>query len=263
MITSRTAMTKTRLYVLLPLLTLLARADFSQLPLQFEANRGQGPAGAAFVSRGHGFGLALSATQATFSLGGVPVKMMIAGGNPAALGHGEQMLPGRANYFTGGDPKHWRTGVETYRQVRFTQVYPGIDLVYYGKQGELEYDFVVHPGADPSTIALQFDGVVAVRIGDGGDLILDSGEGQIRHKAPVIYQEFDGKRAKVLGGYRMLAGGRVGFRLRDYDRTRTLVIDPTLLFATFYGGQIRETATSVAVDRQGNVYVAGQATSLD
>jgi uncharacterized protein (TIGR03437 family) len=261
-------MTKLRYFVLFPLFAGLANAEvpkapLAELPLQFEVNRGQAASPVRFLSRGHGYGLALAPSEATFVTAGSAVKMKIAGGNPAAHGRGEELLPGRSNYFKGADPNHWRTGIETYRKVRFEKIYPGIDLVYYGNHGELEYDFVLRPGADPSAIALEFDGLRSVRVGSGGDLILGSESGEIRHKKPVIYQETGGKRAEVSGGYRMLGRNRVGFQLGAYDRSRELVIDPTLLFATFYGGQIRETATSIAVDNQGNVYVAGLTSSSD
>jgi hypothetical protein len=254
-------MTKLACFVLF--LPAIAYAEFGRLPLQFEANRGQGPESAQFLSRGHGYGLALSASEATFVLDGVPVRMRIVGANSSAPGRGEDLLPGTSSYFLGNDPRQWRTGIETYRRVRFREVYPGIDLVYYGNDGDLEYDFVVKPGADPSRIALEFDGVRNVSIGGEGDLVLDAEKGEVRHRRPVIFQRKNGRRVEVEGGYRLLAGNRVAFRIAAYDRTRELVIDPRLLFATHFGGRLREEATSVAVDRNGNVYVAGFATSPD
>ena len=154
---------------------------------------------------------------------------------------------------TGNEPSAWRTNIPTYAKVRYEQVYPGIDLVYYGNQGELEYDFVVAPGADPTVIALSFEGVDAVQVNEAGDLTLLTAAGVVRQHKPYLYQEVDGERQTVDGRY-VVDGAHVRVEVGTYDTSRTLVIDPVLVFSGGVGGA---SATGVAVDAAGNAYVAG------
>ncbi|MBK5290711.1 MAG: SBBP repeat-containing protein [Acidobacteriia bacterium] len=228
------------------------------LPLRFEPNQGQAPAGVQFLSRGHGYSLALTSTEASFQTGDALVRMKLVQANGQAQATPEGQLAGRSNYLLGNDRSAWRTGIPHYQRVRFAGVYPGIDLLYYGNSGQLEYDFIVQPGADASAIAMEFDGVRQVRV-SRGDLILDTGNGEVRHKAPHIYQD----RQAIQGSYRMLAHNRVGFTVAAYNRSRPLIIDPVLLFSTFYGGQLKDEAKSIGLDAQGNLYVGGLASSSD
>lgn len=261
-----TAMTKRGRFVFIALFpALLAAAStrpVGNLPLQFEPNAGQTEKATRFLARGNGYSLALAADAATFYSQGRPVRLLLEGVNASAPGRGEELLRATSNYFTGTDPRAWKTGIPNYRRVRFEGVYPGIDLVYYGNPSELEYDFVVAPGAGAGRIVFRVEDANP-RLEKDGTLVLTTQSGEVRQPRPTLYQEVNGARVAVDGGYRLLAGGRIGFRIGAYDRSRPLVIDPVLQFSTFYGGRIRESATAVTVDAAGSIYVAGLATSPD
>jgi uncharacterized repeat protein (TIGR01451 family) len=233
-----------------------ARADYRKLPLQFEENVGQAPSDVAFVARGRGYALALDPSGAALSVGGAAVRARFVGSNGSARISGAGGTRGAVSYFTGKDPASWKTAIATYPRVLYEAVYPGIDLIFHGGQGQLEFDFVVHPGADPGGIRLAIDGATNARVGDGGDLLLDVGGDKLTFARPVIYEERDGLRRKVEGGYR-IADGEVGFTVGAHDRRSRLVIDPVISFSTFLGGTAGEQASGVAVDSAGNVYVAG------
>ncbi|MGH8635587.1 MAG: hypothetical protein ACREUZ_00470 [Burkholderiales bacterium] len=179
--------------------------SYGKLPLHFEANRGQAHEDVRFLARGPGYGLYLTAGEAVLALGakneGAVLRMALVGANRKPLVSGLEELPGKANYFIGRDPSQWRTNVPTYAKVHYREVYPGIDLVYYGNQRQLEYDFVVAPGADPEKIVLGFKGAGKLEIDAQGDLVLHAAGGAIHQKKPVIYQEKDGVRHEIAGSY--------------------------------------------------------------
>ncbi|MDD5035850.1 MAG: hypothetical protein PHE55_13950, partial [Methylococcaceae bacterium] len=129
------------------------------------------------------------------------LRMKLLGANPNPDIGGLDELPGKVNYFTGNDPSKWRAGVSTYAKVRYASVYPGIDLVYYGNQRQLEYDFVVNPGADPNAIRLNFEGADEARVDENGDLVLTTPSGELRLHKPSIYQDIDGQRRPVEGRF--------------------------------------------------------------
>lgn len=240
-------------------------AAYAKLPLRFEATGGQG----RYAARGPGYGVFLSGGEARLSLAnpkGDPalVRMRLLGGNPRAAGAVLGRQPGTSNYLTGNDKRAWRTGVPGYAKVRFRSVYPGTDIVYYGRQGRLEYDFVVAPGADPKAIALAFTGADKLRLDARGDLILTTPAGRMRQQRPVVYQRVNGERRPVSGRY-VVRGKHVGFRLGAYDRTRPLVIDPILSYSTYFGGtpNHQESAADVAVDRSGSAYITGGTATPD
>jgi len=257
-----------------------ARSIFAGLPLIFEPNQGQGgldpsDARARFISRGSGYSLFLGSDGAILRLvsgshskrGADPIRvhsllMKLAGANPDATVGGTEVLPGKSNYFIGSDPSKWRRGIPQFARVRYGNVYPGVDLVFYGNQGRLEYDFQVAPGADPAQAELQFDGVDRVQVVDGA-LILRSGDDSIRLDAPSIYQEVGGQRQPVQGAFVLRGPNRAGFTVGSYDRSRELIIDPILDFSTYFGGSGDEHSTSVAVDGSFNIYLAGSTTSAD
>ncbi|MGH8489302.1 MAG: SBBP repeat-containing protein [Gammaproteobacteria bacterium] len=196
------------------------------------------------------------------------LRMQLVGANAKPRISGADALPGKVNYLRGNDPKQWRTNIPTYAKVKYENVYPGIDVVYYGNQRQLEHDFVVAPGADPKTIRLAFVGAENLAVDSQGDLVLISGGGELRLHKPLVYQEIAGKRRKVDGGYLLhtpkeKAQAKVGFQLAAYDTNQPLVIDPVLAYSTFLGGSKYDVATSIAVDSAKNVYVTGHTRSSD
>jgi hypothetical protein len=157
----------------------------------------------------------------------------------------------------------WRQGVPQYSTVRQRNVYPGIDIIYHGDRRRLIYDVVVAPHADPSRVALIFDGAEGLALASDGSLIIVIGGSSVRHLAPVAYQEFEGQRQVVRSRFVLDGAGQVAFDVGDYDRTRPLVIDPTLVYATFAGGSGFDIASAIAVDAAGAVYIAGGTDSID
>jgi hypothetical protein len=176
---------------------------------------------------------------------------------------GLEPLPGKVNYFLGKDPGQWRTGVPIYAKVRYAQVYPGVDLLYYGHQQQVEYDFALAPGADPKAITLLIEGVEALEVDGHGDLMLQTRAGPLRMPKPRIYQERDGVRQAIAGGYLLKGPQRVGFQVGSYDPARPLVIDPVLSYSTYLGGSDNDGGSGIAVDRAGSAYVIGTTRSTD
>jgi len=172
-------------------------------------------------------------------------------------------LPGRVNYLSGKDSSQWLTGVPTYAKVAYEGLYPGVDMVYYGNQGKLEYDFVVAPGADPRQVKLGFRGVDKINIGSAGELVLRAANEELRMNKPVIYQETGGVRKPINGGYVLMDGQEVGFQVAAYDTSRPLIIDPVLVYSTYLGGSGLDIGQGIAVDQQGRAYVTGQTSSID
>jgi hypothetical protein len=175
---------------------------------------------------------------------------------------GLERLPGYSNYFTGGDPRAWHTKVPHYRRVMYSDVYPGVDLVFYGKQQQLEYDYVLSPGADPKGIAVAFEGVEQLRIDPQGDLLLRTAAGEIRQRRPSAYQENSSSRQPIAANY-VLSGREVSLRLGAYDPSKALIIDPVIVYSSFLGGTNDDNGNAIAVDSQGNAYVAGETASMD
>jgi hypothetical protein len=249
--------------------------SYGKLPLHFEANRGQTDKDVRFLSRGPGYSLYLTAGEAVLVLAkpnpdakhdaktpvkSVALRMSLVGAARKPVVSGLEEQPGKANYFIGKDPAKWRTNIPTYAKVHYHNVYPGIDLLYYGNQRELEYDFVVAPGADPKKIVLGFKGADKLEIDAEGDLVLHAPGGDIRQQKPVVYQEIDGVRQDIAGRYVRRGANRVGFHVAAYDRSRPLVIDPVVLaYSTYLGTNSIDFAWSIAVDAAGNAYVAGAA----
>jgi hypothetical protein len=244
----------------------------AQLPLAFESNQGQTDARVGFLARGPGSNIFLTANEAVLTLPRagaaaatqpvVRMKLVGAAANPQMEGVGA--LAGTVNYMRGRDAANWHTKVPTYRQVRYSGVYPGIDLVYYGQQLQLEYDFVVAPGADPDAIRLAFAGVGQTTVDARGDLVLDAqGGASLRFQKPVIYQVDGARRRIVEGSYVRHGAHEIGFRVGAYDRSRPLVIDPVLSYSTYLGGTGTDYANGIAVDATGAVYVSGFTSSGD
>jgi uncharacterized protein (TIGR03437 family) len=229
----------------------------------FEANRGQTDSRVKFLSRGSGYTMFFTATETVLSMpGGDAVRMKLEGGSPKPVVEGLETLPGHSSYFLGNDPAKWRTRVPQYARVRYREAYPGIDVVFYGNQRQIESDFVVQPGADPSTIRLAFDGCDKLEVDSEGDLMMRTAGGDLRFARPRVYQESGGQQDEVAGGYLLLGPRTVGFTLGEYDPSRTLVIDP-IVYSTLLGGSGADLATKIAVDARGLAYVTGFADSAD
>ena len=255
-----------------------ARAILGQLPLIFEPNQGQVDPQVKFLAHGAGYSLFLDANSAVLAMQTAPsspsaastakrseqfVRMKLVGANPAAALAGADALPGKSNYIVGNDPQKWHSGIPQFGGVHYASVYPGIDLVFYGKQGHLEYDFRVAPGADASQAELEFDGTSKLELKvTGGDLILTGkNDGDLRLRAPQVYQRDGDRHVPVTGRFVLRAANRVGFEIGPYDRSRELIIDPLLDFSTYFGGTGTETSPSVAVNGNGNIYLVGSTTS--
>jgi hypothetical protein len=257
---------------------------YGQLPLSFEANAGQFAPYVDFAARGPGYtlflmpgamGLAvrqptsrLAQERRAVSAAGPSLRMSMEGANPEPRAVRLESLPGQVNYFLGSDVTRWRTGIATYSRVGYQDIYPGVDVVYYGNQGRLEYDFLVAPGADPAAIALVLEGADGLAIASNGDLVVPIGDEHFVMRAPRIYQIVDEQgvaeaRQDVSGGYTLDERGRVGFEVGAYDRTRPLIIDPVLAYSTYLGGSGADVGYGIAVDRDGYAYVTGTTGSRD
>jgi beta-propeller repeat-containing protein len=265
------------------------KAVYGRLPLSFEENRGQTDSQVRFLSRGEGYRLFVTATETVLVLrqpspltpgpaenatrtdttrptaGDSPsptvLTMKLMGANPGAPTAGFEKLPGKVNYFIGNDPALWHTDVPTYARVETTDVYPGVDMVHRGNQRQLEYDFVVAPGADPGDIRISFGGRQKVFLDSGGDLVLTTPAGEIRQHKPYIYQEKAGVKQAIAGGYLLKKNNEVGFEVGPYDASLPLVLDPVLAYSTYLGGTLNDDGRGIAVDAAGNGYVAGVTSS--
>jgi hypothetical protein len=263
------------------------RENYGKLPLGFEANQGQTDSKVKFLSRGNGHSFFLTSTEAVLALGrptadktlkesllartavkhrrakAAILRMKFVGANPAPQVVGVNELPGKTNYFIGNDPAKWRTNVPSYRSVRYSEVYPGVDIVFYGNQQEFEYDIVVAPGSDPRAVRLAFDGARRMSIDARGDLSIRTQTSRLVQHKPLTYQEVNGQRQMVPSRYVLTARNEVAFQVGQYDATRPLVIDPTLSYSTFLGGSWEQRPSGIAVDSAGNAYVASFTGSTD
>jgi uncharacterized protein (TIGR03437 family) len=259
-----------------------AAAALLAVPLSFEANQGQTDSQVKFQSRGDGYSLFLTSNEVVFTLrtrAGVKAppsvfRMELRGAERNAQVSGADKLPGVANYFIGNDPKKWRSGITTYGKVKYQGIYPGIDAVFYGNQRQLEYDFVVAPGADPKQISLGLTGTKPSLDADG-NVALKLADGDLALKRPVVYQNVAGEKKIVEARY-IIAGNKVRFHLGKYDHNQTLVIDPVFTYLTYLGGSsvdyiggmtaVAQTGSpnqALAIDSAGDVYVTGQTISND
>jgi hypothetical protein len=281
---------------------------YSALPLSFEANQGQVDKQVKYLARGRAYTLFLTRDEAVLRLRSQnPVdsrdwlrtvkegtetpdsilRLRLVGANSNAAAIGGDELPGKANYFLGNDSSRWRTNVPTYGRVKYENIYPGIDLAYYGNQeGQLEYDFVVAPGADPEAITLSLgERGSPLRIAPDGDLLVPLESGELRFHKPVVYQPADQRsalgnlqrpgvdpalrtldstpRTVVEGRYVLTASSQVRFELGPYDHTKPLVIDPVLYYATYLGGSGGDIGYAIAVDSNFDAYIAGATSSTN
>lgn len=238
------------------------------IPLHFEPIRGPTEPQADYVAVAPGYSLTLSdsAIDMLFERGG-SLRMNI----PHAVPEAVDPLPGKTNYYLAADPAFGRTGIPNYARVRYRSVFRGVDLAVYGNPQEVEYDWVVAPGADPAAIRFSFGGASHLRVESNGDLVLDAAGREIRHRKPYIYQIADGRRREIQGGFVLLQDGQVRFLVGAYNKRRTLVIDPKLIYSTGFGGSgivgttnyNGEGGTGIAIDPSGDTYITGIAFSTD
>lgn len=263
---------------------------YGSLPLSFEPNRGQTDARVRFLARGPKYTLFLTPDQAVLALRAAgmrgqnlaadsALRITLLGTQRNAAVTGMDELPGKSNYFIGNDPQKWHTNVPNYAKVKYEAVYPGVDLIYYGSQGQLEYDLVLAPGSDPGLIAFDVEAApraggrsaaVPARIAANGDLVVETGAVDVTFEKPVIYQPAlaesgrqSAGRTLIDGRYQVTDGHRVTFKIAKYDHRRPLMIDPVLLYSTFLGGNGGDAAYGIAVDSAGEAYVTGVTASAN
>jgi hypothetical protein len=258
--------------------------SYAALPMSFEVNEGQAAGAVRFLARGRGYTILLEPGEAELALAAPDknarfpeklrnqqppstrfLRMKIEGANPEARATGLEKLPGVSNYFIGNDPRQWRTHIATYKKVQFDNVRPGVNLVYYGNQGELEYDFTLSAGIDPRSLELSFEGGSAT-LSKQGDLVFPSTDGEVTFHRPVAYQRSRSNPAEkrlVAASYVLKGAHRVGFEVSGYDPSEPLVIDPYLYYSTYLGGNGGDTGNAIAMDSLGDAFVTGSTTSTN
>jgi hypothetical protein len=274
------------------------QASYAALPLAFEPNLGQTDAQVKYLARGNGYTLFLTGSDAVFALHSLPtepagaqikvrrsdfvsnarrqnrapqknssavVRMQLAGGNSSARVEASGQLSGVSNYFVGNDPDKWHSDVAHYARVSYRDVYPGVNMAFHGAQSQVEFDFVVAPGADATPIGFHFTGTQSMKTDDSGNLVIVSAAGDVLLHKPVAYQEQNGKRQPVDAQFVLNAKNRVNFKLGNYDHSRELVIDPSVSYAysTYLGGSGDDTGGAIASDSSGNAYVTGETSSTN
>jgi Beta-propeller repeat/Cep192 domain 4/HYDIN/CFA65/VesB-like, Ig-like domain len=251
-------------------------AEYGRLPLSFEPNQGQTDGSVKFVANGKGYSLFLTphemvvalerpgaSTGAQAGAGWSAVRLRFSGASGSAEITGQDELPGKANYFIGNNSDLWRTDVPTYARVRYAGIYPGVDAVFYGRQGKLEYDFSVAPGVNLHNVRFTVSGASAVRLNRAGDLVISTPAGDVTLQRPVAYQTKGAVERALRAGYVRLGRREFGFAVPGYVRSNPLVIDPTLIYSTYLGGSGGDVAYGVGVDSSGAVYVAGVTNSTN
>jgi hypothetical protein len=258
------------------------QASYGKLPLAFDKNLGQTDPEVRFVARSRGGTAFVTASGGVFALAGDPpenpqkshagfrsptarrdaavFRMKLVGANRVAEPVGLEELQGKANYFIGNDPAKWRSNVPTYAKVKLPGIYPGVDLVYYGSRGQLEYDFIVAPDADPAAIRVAFEGVDDLQVNKEGDLVLRLAGREVLQRRPLVYEEDETGRRELGAAYALVGRDEVAFRVPTHDSHRRLVIDPVLVYSTFLGGSQENVdfpGQGIAVDSAGSAYVTG------
>ncbi len=252
---------------------------YDELPLSFQPNHGQTDKQVKFLSRGDGYTLFLTQSEAVLALSqpenkqqtsssaktkeSTQIKLQWLGSNPDIQPTSVQPLPGVVNYFVGNDPQQWHRDIPTYAQVKYSSLYPGIDLVYYGNQGQLEYDLVVAPGSDPNLIKLKLEGAQQLEIDSQGGLLVHTSSGVLQQHKPVVYQVIDGQKQLIEGKYVLSKQQEVKIALANYDHQQPLVIDPILVYSTYLGGSKIDSPKQIAVDALGSAYIVGETSSLN
>ena len=231
-------------------------------PVYFEENHGQADSAAPFIARSRDCAMLIAPTEATLvfqkNSATRAIHFSLVGANASAKISGLDELRAKASYFLGGDSTQWRAGASLFSRVRLDEIYPGVQLIYYpAKSAQLEYDFVVQPGADPKRIALKISGADKLRVDSDGALVLKIGRDEVREHQPVVYQLVNGAQKPVRASWRLAGKNTAAFSIAEYDRALPLVIDPVLSFSTYLGGQFGDAGWDIATDAGGNVYVCG------
>ncbi|HBB89168.1 MAG TPA: hypothetical protein DC047_16300, partial [Blastocatellia bacterium] len=258
--------------------------QYGDLPLHFETNEGQTDPQVKFLSRGPGYDLFLTSTESVLTLrrreaqrdklqpvapadqpsntSGKQASVLylkMIGANTEARIEGQDALPGKVNYLIGDDPQKWHVDVPLFRRIHYKDIYPGVDMVYYGNQRQLEYDFVVGPGADVRAVKFKLEGADHLGVDSTGDLLITIDHSEVKLRKPVIYQISDqGARSEVMGSY-ALKGSEVSFNVKNYNTKKALIIDPVLSYSTYFGPAA--TSLAITVDGSGNAYLTGSATA--
>jgi hypothetical protein len=264
--------------------------DYGKLPLAFEVNQGQTAPEVRYLAHGPSYQLFLTNQEAVLTLRQSSasgkksakgasllaarghhtpnavaktsvLRMHFDGANPAAEIAGTKLLPGKTNYFIGNDPKKWHTDVPSYEAVRYQGIYPGVDMLFYGKQQRLEYDFIVAPGADPKAIALSIAGARKLELNSQGDVLMTVAGSKVALQKPLIYQEINGERREIAGNYTIANDRQIRFSVAAYDHSQPLTIDPVLIYSTYIGGELIDEAFGLALDAAGDAYIAGGTSS--
>lgn len=250
----------------LPLNSKLDEA-YGKLPLGFEANFGQAEPEVKFIS--HGFDYNLLLTNKSISLvsnhkNSSSLSLEFVGASNKVNVSGKNELLSKTNYLIGQDSTKWKKEIPNYSQVSYQEIYPGIDLLFYGNKKHLEYDFVVAPNQNPGAIKLKFQGLTEpLVINSSGDLILETESGTIYQHKPFIYQEITGSKTPVVGSYKIIESNLVGFSLGEYDENQPLIIDPEISYSSYLGGALTDQASAIAIDAQGSVYIVGTTSSTN
>jgi hypothetical protein len=259
--------------------------QYGKLPLSFEPNVGQSDASVEYIARANGYSLFLSSNHTTFLLKadsakqqsskkgsseasrfarGSLLRLQFSNSNPNALMTAVEEQLGKINYLIGSDPKSWHVNIPTYASVKQQSLYPGVDVVYYGTQQQLEYDFVVSPGADSRAIALKFSGADKVRLDENGNLIASVAAGDVRMRKPLAYQQDNnGQRQLVTANYVLRGRKGAAISVGSYDPKRELIIDPILEYSTYLGGSNIDGGNAIAVAQDKTAFIAGGTFSTD
>lgn len=262
-------------------------AQYAALPIRFEPNVGQSDRQVQFLTRANGYTLFLTATESVMVFGGPAIRSTrerpdataaltsaqtangpsvlrigFVGANPQPRIEGVDALPGITNYLIGQNPANWHTDIVSFAKVRYHGIYPGIDLVYYGRERSVEYDFVLRAGADPSVIRFKLEGAESASINAAGELVLKVRGGELRQQAPVIYQNGPQGAELVSGGY-LVQGKNISFRVGAFDHSRELIIDPVLAYSTYLGGSGSDEANAIDVGATGDAYITGSTSSIN
>jgi hypothetical protein len=247
------------------------RAEFSlpAFPVEFEANRGQHDAAVRFFARASGYQVALTQAGVLFALPAADqgerstVALRFSGTPGNAVLAPERPTAHKTHYFLGDAAQQQFKDIANFERVAYRSIYPGVDAVFYGRGGKVEYDLVLQPGADPHAIALEFAGAGKIEVDAEGDLLVHAAQGVLRQHKPFVYQVRGGERQAVPSQYRLLPGGKVGVELAGYDERYAVTVDPVLSYSTYLGGTLGESGNAIAVDAAGNAYITGVTSSTN